>query len=286
MLDKAKIFINYFKIFFAIIAFTFFLFHLVDNYSSIQTILLNTNYSQLGVSIVLWSSLSLLIPRQTQYILNSHSKNISYFKLVAIYVERLPTKYLPGGIWHTVTRYIKYSELGVDKNTLMRLGTIELAIPLIVALLLGGTLYVKDPLISSTALITLIVTLLLSIIINLNKNSANIAFANYFILQIFFWCIAGLSFWFFFMSLSDSTATTEIIKQTIGAYLLGWSAGNIAVFSPQGLGVAEAVIASLLENKEKFGVTITIMFGFRLVIALSDAINIVIYNLKLKRPKK
>src|ERR1700733_9080997 len=65
---------------------------------------LHTQLIPLIITVLLWASLNLLIAVFTWIVLRETGANISYGAILRIHVGRLPARYLPGGIWQTVSR--------------------------------------------------------------------------------------------------------------------------------------------------------------------------------------
>src|SRR5665213_2821880 len=67
-------------------------------------VLEQTDAAPLVVTVLVWTSLHLLTPVFSWIVLRELGADIGYRTLLAIHVGRLPARYLPGGIWHTVSR--------------------------------------------------------------------------------------------------------------------------------------------------------------------------------------
>ena len=72
-----------------------------------STILDDANPVRLLAAIALTGCLHLLSPVVTWRILRELGPDVSYGTLMRIHVHRLPARYLPGGIWHTVSRAVE-----------------------------------------------------------------------------------------------------------------------------------------------------------------------------------
>src|SRR5688572_8541315 len=75
-------------------------------------ILLEGNWIFLVSAVILWMITHLLSPLVSVYIFQTCSINIRYTEALGIHCTRLPAKYLPGGIWHSVARANDYFVLG------------------------------------------------------------------------------------------------------------------------------------------------------------------------------
>lgn len=89
---------------------------------------------------------------------------------------------------------------------------------------------------------------------------------------IIFWAITSLSF-ITFLSAFRSVEIFNGEFQTAGIYLLSWGIGFISFFSPQGLGVFEAVAASLIQSNLSTEKLILVLALFRLVAMTGDLID-------------
>jgi hypothetical protein len=245
-----------------------------------QAVSLHMQLVPLIITVLLWASLNLLIPVFTWLVLREAGANISYGSLLKIQVGRLPAKYLPGGIWQTVSRMMDLHRLGVDRSQLSALVMLENLVPLAVTLTMGGvcTLVIGSVkvLAFSAVLGGLLLLACLPFLLRhrLMLHERSFALRSYLVATLIivaFWIIAATAFacyWFSF----PATHVDASRLQVYGAYLLAWSAGFISVFSPQGIGVFESVISLLLKGALPFGEVAVLAAGFRAATLVADFI--------------
>lgn len=241
---------------------------------------LHTQLVPLVITVFLWASLNLLAPIFSWLVLRESGANISYRALLKIQVGRLPAKYLPGGIWQTVSRMMDLHRLGVERSQLYVLVMLENLVPLAVTLTMGGTCTL---IVGNTRFFALAATLgglallaclpfLLSHRVLLHKRG--FALRIYFfaaLTTVTFWIIAATAFACYWYSFPVTHVDVSRL-QVYGAYLLAWSAGFISVFSPQGIGVFESVVSLLLKGALPFGEVAVLAVGFRAATLVADFI--------------
>ncbi|MCK7575573.1 MAG: hypothetical protein MZV65_47755 [Chromatiales bacterium] len=65
------------------------------------------------------------------------------------HINRLPARYLPGGIWQTVSRAIDFSASGITTPVIMRVIFMEIAISAALAGFIGALLYLASESVAS-----------------------------------------------------------------------------------------------------------------------------------------
>ncbi len=75
--------------------------------------------------------------------------------------------------------------------------------------------------------------------------------------------------------------------EAAGAFMVSWAVGFIAVFAPQGVGVAEAGLVALLTPAGADAVTLGVIFGgYRLLLLIRDLVVAVSVETALRRSRK
>jgi len=237
--------------------------------------------SRLAAAGILWAVLHLLSPMLPVVVFRAFGANIGYRDALLIHTGRLPARYIPGGIWHTVTRALDFSSRGIDKRQLALFVYVEHLLALGAAFVLGGCgIAVTGDAggWDGIALAALAVGGCLLI--------GGRYFANRLILRdgpalpmrayvaasgiiIAFWLLAAASFVCYLSAFPSLGGGVSYIEAG-SAYLLSWGIGFIAVFSPQGIGVFEIVAGSLLSLPLALGGAAALLAGFRMVILAAD----------------
>lgn len=250
-------------------------------------------------AIVLWASLHFLAPFSPLLILRCLGYSLPYKKLLGIYIARLPARYLPGGIWHTVGRLADYRSCGISKRHLSLLAFFETVFPIPVTFFIGGTLlwlYSPETLpnsleITSTvaSCIILLVPFYLLIWNPFKKYppARNFFFyLNLLFLSCIFWSLAASSFIFYFNSVALDKTAQQSLFSLAGAYIFSWGTGYIAIFAPQGIGVFEVVAGKLIDLPMSLGSSVAFLAGFRLIALMADLLIYFSYLLNPFVPKK
>ncbi|OOG59665.1 lysylphosphatidylglycerol synthase domain-containing protein [Rhodanobacter sp. C03] len=246
-----------------------------------EAVSLHTQLIPLAITVLLWASLNLLGPVFTWIVLRETGARIPYGTALKIYVGRLPAKYLPGGIWQTVSRMMDLHRLGVERSQLTVLVMLENLMPLTVAMAIGGTFMLiageATHLAIAAMVIGVVVLACLPLVLRhrLLLHKSRFALRTYFLatlVDVAFWLVAATAFACYWYSFP--TIHTDIPRlQVYGAYLLAWSAGFMSVFSPQGIGVFESVISLFLKGALPFGEVAVLAAGFRAVMLAADFIT-------------
>ena len=232
--------------------------------------------SLLLAAAVLWSCLHLVTPLFSWRALRDMGSDLGYRQVLRIHVSRLPARYLPGGIWQTVSRMADLHRLGLGKAQLARLVALENLVPPAMAALLGGACVAVTGM-SSTGLAAACAGALLLVVIPVAARHRKLGgdlrpsngFAGLMLSSVLFWLIAASAFACYWKAYPAASTHAEPLR-IAGAYLLAWAAGFAAVFAPQGVGVFEAVIALLLKGSLPLAGTALVAAGFRLVILSAD----------------
>jgi len=243
-------------------------------------------------AVILWTSLHLLAPLSPKIIFSGFNIPISYQKLLAIHISRLPARYLPGGIWHTVGRMADYHSYGVSRKQLTILMLIETFFPCLITLSLGGGylyfvgnndhLFVAEGVFAGVSLISLLV---IPVLVKLQRSTwLYIKFANFYILlislSVIFWVVAAVSFLFYYSSVLSVASSAELVK-IAASYIFSWGIGYISIFAPQGIGVLEVVAGKLMELPMDFGSGIAFLAGFRLIALAADVLASLAYYIHM-----
>lgn len=276
---------------FAIIKFAFelaiivvFLYFFVAKWSDVSVLLHDANYYVLLLVSIALGCAHLLAPLAAKYILGVLNVNISYSLLLKIHLVRLPAKYVPGGVWHTVGRGMDLFRLGISKEKVARLFFYENAFAVIVAAFLGGFLYFCAYLEIMRFVVLCFLVILLAVLLFLRKMLCKVSrktrlFISCFVIYVCAWlCLAlGFALYVFSFIAHDLVDVTFVIS----SYLLAWVAGMLAVFSPQGMGVFEYVFSSLLWGADFSASILVVLGGYRILVFLADGFIWLLFKLSV-----
>lgn len=249
-----------------------------------ENVVRHAHWPALVIAVVLWSALHLLSPVFTWVVLRGFGTGVRYVDALAIHVNRLPARYLPGGIWHTVSRVVDLHGKGVSRTQLAAMVALENALPVSVALVLGGAflLVAGRDWLPSTLCMAAGVAILACLPILLRHRAVadcRMAAGTYCLaigITVAFWLAAATAFaryWLAFPAQGESG-----LASIYAAYLLGWASGFVAVFAPQGLGVFESVAGALLRGALPFAGAAMLVAGFRATILAADVIAYAVFG--------
>lgn len=240
----------------------------------------NTKTLYLFISFILWSSLVFLVPWFSHTVIANYRKNITFSDIMTTYIDRLPAKYLPGGIWHTVARLHDLSKKGLTKKELSILVLYENSWTVIITSTVGSLgvyFYHQDSHWGKIALILFFISLtIIFTLFILRKKTYILSFYSHIkisIINLFFWLIASTSFLCYLSAFS----IFELQAQYIFNYMFSWLIGFLSIFTPQGIGVFELTMVQLTTFSISMNESMIIIAGFRLVVFISDFTNWFIY---------
>jgi hypothetical protein len=246
---------------------------------AVAAILAQTSWVPLAFAASAWALLNLLVPAISRSWLAGLASSPTYRTLLDIHLRRLPARYLPGGIWHTVSRVADLHALGVGRAQLGALILLENLAPLAVALVLGGLFALASGqrhtvvwalLMAGTTLIFLLPLLLRSFFPEARRPPASANAAAY-ALILAFWSVAGSAFVVYWVAFPTPLPDGGMAG-VMAAYLLSWAAGFVAVFAPQGVGVFESVASWLLKGELPFAGIAVLVAGFRATMLAGDTV--------------
>jgi len=264
---------------------SFILYFLFKNSTLLKELYLSAKLSYLVAAVCLWACLHILAPISPQLVLRSLGYSLSYKDLLKIHIIRLPARYLPGGVWHTVGRLADYHSHGIMKKHLTLLAMFETVFPIPVTFFIGGSLlWFSSPgeLPNSLEIIATIVSsvLILLPLFMVFKNpldkyvpSGTLPFYfSLLFLALVFWFLAAWSFVLYYKATLSLETAHQSFLPLAGAYVFSWGTGYISVFAPQGIGVFEVVAGKIIDIPMSLGSAVAFLAGFRLIALLADLV--------------
>ncbi|MCX7033559.1 MAG: hypothetical protein NT046_06255 [Arenimonas sp.] len=245
---------------------------------SFGDILANARTGPLVLTVVAWSLLHLVVPVVGWRVLGGLGTGIGYRTMLRIHVARLPARYLPGGIWQTVSRVVDLHGIGVTRAQLSVLVAMENLAPLATALALGGTLAwaAGSAQIPAPAAIAAGLALAAGLPWLMRRfiRGAALPIGSYLAAvatTLVFWIGAAGTFVVYWSAFPAVFAAAEP-PGLMAAYLLAWAAGFVAIIAPQGIGVFEAVAGMLLDGALPLATMTVMVAGFRAATLLGDGL--------------
>lgn len=252
------------------------------SHDALSDIITAANKTWIFASIVIWSVLHLVSPLITTHILRSRRLTLNYTTALRIHAARLPAKYLPGGIWHSVARAGDYRTEGIATSAVGWYLLIENIIIAAVTLALGGGLVaIQSSLVPEwriAGFISLIigVTALAIVPVISRKSrweSIQLTVPEEYIKSVFYmigyWSMVGLAFASYMRSFETLSLTGSSLE-VAGIYIFSWAIGFITLIAPQGIGISEFVSSQLLEGTLPATGFMALIAGFRILILMAD----------------
>ncbi len=269
------------KLLFTPVAFAFLLYFAWRSRSDLASLISNASLLYVALAAAVWGALHILSPLFAVIVLNACGADISWRQAFATHAARLPARYLPGGIWHTVGRVMDYRAQGVDARQLSTFVLLENALAAAITLAIGGAIVFatrgSDTLgmIAALASVAGVVGLpVLLVVINARvlggeNRLAVAAYLRSIALVLVFWVGAAAAFLLYLNAFPDSTGPYSSIEMA-GIYLFSWGVGFLAIFAPQGIGVFELVASELMASPIGFMGLAALIAGFRVVVLIAD----------------
>jgi hypothetical protein len=191
-----------------------------------------------------------------------------------IYLSAEFVRYIPGNVWHVITRVLMSEQRGVPKPVGFASMVVELATKITAAaLVFAVSLFFWPPAHALTASIprdvlvvagALCIPLLLlglhprllraALSFGLRKLgrepvSFSLTYLDILLITLWWalsWLIAGAGFYLVVRSLVSEPLPASALAVAMGIYAIGWDVGFVTFVTPSGLGFREAVIAGLL----------------------------------------
>ncbi len=202
--------------------------------------------------------------------------------VLATHFNRLPARYIPGGIWQTVSRSLDFSAAGIEARPILRLVLLEMGVALALALLIGGvclslaSLEARRDLallLAAAGVIGLLALPVVDAVMDRGQRSDPINYGIGIVAFVPVWLLYATAFSLFLAHLGVSLGWAG----DAGVYLVSWSAGFVAFFAPQGIGVFE-LTAGYLATDSLSAAVIASLFVFRLVLIAADLAAFALYR--------
>lgn len=250
-----------------------------QNRAEILSIFSVASYSGLATAILFWILATLLMPAIAFTILRDRQNSITFRTLLAIHLNRIPSKFLPGGIWQTFARAYDMNNMGITKTDISLVVLYENTYSIILAAIvstLGIYLFSASDLYATLALVLFlgsIATLPMALIFRKRGFILSLsAYAQLTAVCTVFWILAGSAF-YSYMSAIGLVAASDGALLTFINYLFSYVVGFVSVFAPQGIGVFELVYSELAASELSRTQLIIFVAGFRVLVMLSDMLT-------------
>jgi hypothetical protein len=233
-------------------------------------------------AVLVWILGNLLSPLVTMFQFKTLGHDLSYAYLLRVHCRRLPAKYLPGGIWHSVGRAHDYVAAGHSPALLGFFFMLENF--LLVAVTLGMSAWIVQPLVAIPLLSMLtgilsplmgLALLVCPFVLRVVSRGRNVvALGPYWssvLVLASYWVLLSVAF-VFYLSAFDTLPIRGATFEFGAIYVFSWCLGYMALFAPQGIGVAEFISATLLAGSG-VGAVAAFLIGFRLLALVADLLT-------------
>jgi hypothetical protein len=249
----------------------------------LRQLLATANVFYLALSLSFWVGAHFASPLFAAVVFSRKHRPLDYAAAFIIHARNLPARYLPGGVWHTVGRVVDFRGRGLTARQLSAFVLMENGLAAAFTLGVGGaSVWVVQGFTgwgrigAFCALAGLAGLILCWVVLHrwILKGDEKMLLARYAgctAVTALFWTIAATAFVCYLRAFPEWEHATDW-AQIGGIYLLAWGLGFIAVFAPQGVGVFEVVLASLLSGTLPLGAATVFIAGFRLVVLCADAV--------------
>ncbi len=247
----------------------------------LEKILSESTWWLLLSSIAVWCIFNIISPFLSVMIFRSLGVKLNWWRAFSIHAARLPARYIPGGIWHTVGRIIDYKQNGIQPRHLTSFVILENGLAGSVALAIGGAIVfatrgadTMGVISAASSLATLVALVAIRIFINkrilMGQDRLRLSvYASTICLMTAIWATATIAF-LLFLSAFPSFITTHNQIEMAGIYLFSWGVGFVSIFAPQGIGVFEFVTSKLAQSPLGFVGLAALLGTFRIVVLIAD----------------
>lgn len=238
----------------------------------------------LVLAVFAWFVFNCTAPLLAVIVLQDLDVRLGFRQALSIHTKRLPARYVPGGVWHTVGRIFDYRDLGVQPRHLTVFVIIENGLAATLTLAVGGGVLffsrTHDPLIwlaGVSSVVAVVALPLMFFFINRRvlpgpESLSKRAFWQALCSMGAMWLLATAAFLLYLQSFP----MLEIHQSQVeigGAYLFSWGVGFLSVFAPQGIGVFEVLSSKLLQSAIGFVALAAVISGFRVVVLVADIVT-------------
>lgn len=280
MAVRGKI-VNGLKLLFTPLAFAFLVYFAWQSRGDLAELISDASLAYLGAAAIVWGLLHAFSPILAVIVLNACGSSVSWQQAFATHAARLPARYLPGGIWHTVGRVMDYREQGVAARHLSAFILLENGLAAAVTLTIGGAIVFTtrgaDSLgsiaglasVASVIALPVIAYLLNARVLQRPDRLSALAYLKSILVVMVFWTGATIAFLLYLNAFPVSTGVWSNVEMG-GIYLFSWGVGFLAIFAPQGIGVFEFVASELMHGPIGFMGFAALIAGFRVVVLVAD----------------
>ncbi len=246
------------------------------SWSALRDYQWDVQWGLLGLGFLFLVGQELMFALIWRAILQRLGSRIDIISSERIYLGAEFVRYIPGNVWHVITRVMWAEQRGVPKATGFASMVIELATKIFSAALVFAVSLLFWPDVTSlttqlnipanVALIAgavAIPLLLLGLHPRLLEASLNtglkllkrpptrltLRYRDLLFITLYWslsWVVAGIGFYLLTRSIISTPLPSALLPMSIGIYALGWDVGFLSFITPSGIGFRELAIAGLM----------------------------------------
>jgi glycosyltransferase 2 family protein len=265
----------------------------------LSSLLSEASLSLLAAALFAWCLFNLATPLLALILLGACGSKVSWWQSFSTHAARLPARYVPGGVWHTVGRVMDYRQAGVARRHLTSFVVMENGLAAAVAMAVGGAaVFVSHSSgvwgnvagVSSLAGVIAIPVMWVLVNRSILTRPDRITLAKYGSavgVMTVLWGLATSAF-LLYLNAFPYTFGDHTQVEMGGIYLFSWGVGFLSIFAPQGIGVFEMISSELTQSAIGFAGFAALIGGFRLVVLTADLVVWIVYqslrNRSVKNP--
>jgi len=251
----------------------------IHNWDRIHAIFNRLSFLTLGACIITYSISHFVAAATTMTLFKVCGHSVPYGDFLYIHLRRLPAKYIPGGIWQTVSRGSDLVKLGIPTRSVVKILSLEQLLAIWWSGFLGFgliSLTFPETAVQMAAFVAACVFLVVPAFAQfaltaLKPTSATLlkaartpaACVGY----VTGWCCLASAFTIYILA----SGLVQISPIRVAAsYLVSWMLGAIAFFSPQGMGVFEIAIQHTAFQPRDNAAALWFIGSYRLVVLSAD----------------
>ena len=273
--------ISYWKLAFECLLIVVFVFYGIRYWSEIRDIVQRISPSALCLCVGIYSLSHFLAAMATKALFAAKGYPMFFATFLRIHLQRLPAKYLPGGIWHTVGRGADLVQLGITTRTVTQVLLLEQILAIwwagFIGFILIGCTFDGATRMAAFALAAALLAgagLLMWLLVRFKPNAADLAHVAFMpkvcIAYVIGWCCLAIAFTCYAW-VGELTQAPPL--RIAASYLVSWMVGALAFFAPQGMGVFElAMQYAVFPSQPSSAGSLWLIGSYRLVVLSADLI--------------
>ncbi|WP_310095985.1 hypothetical protein [Pseudoxanthomonas sacheonensis] len=268
----------FWKLAFELLLIAAFVFYGIRHWEDMRTVVQRISPSTLCLSIGIYTCSHFLAAAMAQLLFSANGYPLHYATFLRIHLQRLPAKYLPGGIWQSIGRGADLVGIGIPTRTVIQTLLVEQLLAIwwagFLGFLLAGLAFNgKVPIAAIAAACALlaggiVATVLARMfkpdlvrLINAARSSRVCA------VYVIGWSLLASAFTCY-LWLGGLTQAGPL--RIASSYLVSWMLGAMAFFAPQGMGVFELAMQYAIFPLQNKAEALWLIGSYRPVVLVAD----------------